>query len=359
MGKLQRVLIMAGGTGGHIYPGLAVARKLREQGVQVDWLGTEKGLEARVVPEAGFPIHYISISGVRGKGLQSLLMAPWRLMKAVMQARQIISKLKPDAVLGMGGFASGPGGIAAWLLRTPLVIHEQNAKPGLTNKWLAKIAKKVLEGFPDTFSNRSNVVTTGNPVRTEIATLPSPASRNAAHKPLRLLVLGGSLGAAAINELVPRTIAKFPAELRPLVYHQTGEKHWDDAMKAYQQAGVTADVKPFITEMDKAYAWADIVLCRAGASTIAELCAAGLGAILVPFPFATDDHQTANANYMATKDAAYLIQQAALTEEKLAELLQQLSASPEKCLAMANAAYELRRVEATDKVFTICEEICQ
>lgn len=358
MAKTNRVLIMAGGTGGHVFPGIAVANKLLEQGFQVDWLGTEKGLEARVVPEARIPIHYISISGVRGKGWRSLLLAPWRLLVAVIQAAKVIRKLQPDVVLGMGGFASGPGGIASWILRRPLIIHEQNAKPGLTNKWLAKLANKVLEGFPNTFTYRKNVVTTGNPVRTEIAALPAPSAQTRSNKPLRLLVLGGSLGAAAINEIVPRTLAKFSAETRPLVYHQTGEKHWNDAMKAYQQAGVAAEVKPFITEMNQAYAWADIVLCRAGALTIAELCAAGLGAILVPFPHATDDHQTANANYMVQNDAAFLIQQNELTEEKLAEILQQFSSSPDKCLMMANAAYALRKVEATDKVFKICKEIC-
>lgn len=359
MGKLQRVLIMAGGTGGHVFPGLAVAKRLRDMGVQVDWLGTEKGLESRLVPAEGIPIHYISIGGLRGKGFKDLLTAPWRLSKAIVQAMKIIRQLQPDIVLGMGGFASGPGGIASWLLGRPLVIHEQNAKPGLTNKWLACVAKKVLEGFPNTFTEQEKVIATGNPVRTEIAAIPLPNERFQAHKkPMHLLVVGGSLGAAAINQLVPKALAKMPAAERPLVYHQTGEKHLQDTISAYQQAGVTADVKPFIVDMDKAYQWADIVLCRAGALTIAELCAAGLGAILVPFPHAVDDHQTANADYMVKNGAAYLIQQAALTEDGLADLLKQLTASPEKCLEMANAAYQLRKIDATEKVLKICEEIC-
>ena len=358
MGKLQRVLIMAGGTGGHVFPGLAVAKRLQEQGVQVDWLGTHKGLEARLVPEAGIPIHFITISGLRGKGWKDLLLAPWRLTLAINQSIRIIRELNPDVVLGMGGFASGPGGIACWLLRRPLVIHEQNAKPGLTNKWLARFAKKILEGFPGTFARSAKVATVGNPVRDEIAQLPAPEKMKETSRPLHLLVVGGSLGAAAINQLVPRALAKMPAVDRPLVYHQTGEKHLADTLNAYTEFGVEAEVKPFIVEMDKAYAWADIVLCRAGALTIAELCAAGLGAILVPFPHAADDHQTANADFMVKHQAAYLIQQAALTEDGLVELIKQLSTSPAKCLAMAQAAYQLRKVDAAEKVLMICEEIC-
>lgn len=353
MGKLQRVLIMAGGTGGHVFPGLAVAKKLQQQGVQVDWLGTQKGLESRLVPEANLPIHFITISGIRGKGWKDLVLAPWRITNAVMQSIRIIRQLNPDVILGMGGFVSGPGGIASWILRKPLVIHEQNAKPGTTNKWLAKVAKKVLQGFPKTFSLGTTV---GNPVRAEIAAIPPPDQRfSERKKPLQLLVLGGSLGAAAINEKVPLAIAKLPAAARPLVYHQAGDKHLDSTLAVYQQVGVEADVVPFITDMAKAYAWADIVLCRAGALTIAELCAAGTGAILVPFPYATDDHQTANAKFMVEGQAAYLIPQAELNEDKLSQLLSQLSI--EACQKMANAAYSLRNTDATDKVLMVCEEI--
>lgn len=352
MSQLQKVLIMAGGTGGHVFPGLAVAKRLREKNIEVHWLGTQKGLEARLVPESGFPIHFISISGLRGKGIKDIFFAPFRLFFAVMQSLRVMLQLKPDVVIGMGGFVSGPGGIASWLLRRPLVIHEQNAKAGLTNRWLARLATRVLEGFPGTFSRQNKVVTTGNPVRIEIAKLPLKTPQ-ATDKPLRLLVLGGSLGAAAINDLVPRALAKIAMTARPEVYHQTGEKHFENTLKAYQSLGVTAKVVPFIADMDQAYAWADIVLCRAGALTIAELCAAGLGAILVPYPHAVDDHQTANAEFLVKHQAALLVQQAVLTEEKLITILQTLS--PEQRLSMAAAAYQLRQIDATDKVLNVCE----
>lgn len=347
---------MAGGTGGHVFPGLAVANYLRKQGLHVHWLGTQHGIEAKIVPEAGFPIHFITISGLRGKRFIDLLRAPWRLVRALFQAQKIIRELNPDAILGMGGFVSGPGGVASWLLRKKLIIHEQNAKPGLTNRWLSKIATRVLEGFPNTFIKRQSVVTTGNPVRHEIALLPAPAVRMSARTDTpRLLVLGGSLGAQAINELLPRVLAKMPASVRPAVYHQTGEKHLDDTIKAYENANVTADIVPFITEMDKAYAWADFVLCRAGALTIAELCAAGVGAILVPFPYAVDDHQTANANYMVKQEAAWLVQQSLLTDDLLEKMLYDLCRSAEKRKHMAEAAYCLRRIDAVEKV---CKEVC-
>lgn len=356
MGKLKTALIMAGGTGGHVFPGLAVAKKLREQGVDVHWLGTQKGLESRVVPEAGFPIHFISISGLRGKGFKDLLLAPFRLIVAITQAIKIIRQLKPDVVIGMGGFVSGPGGIASYLLRTPIVIHEQNAIAGMTNNCLAHLSKKVLEGFPGTF--KKNAITIGNPVRTEIANLPTPEKRFENRKnPLRLLVLGGSLGAAAINELLLQAIAQIPESERPEVLHQTGEKHFEKAKSESIALGVHVELVPFIQEMNRAYANADLVLCRAGALTIAELCAVGLGAILVPFPFAVDDHQTANGKFMVDQGAAIMIQQKDFTVEKLVNLLKNFNSSREKCIAMAKAAYALRRVDATEKVVLACEEV--
>lgn len=356
MGKLKRVLIMAGGTGGHVFPGLAIAERLRAEGVDVQWLGTQQGLEAKLVPEAHIPLHFISISGIRGKGISRLLMAPPRLCMAVWQSAQLIRQLKPDVVLGLGGFVSGPGGIASYLLGQTLVIHEQNAKPGTTNKWLAKVAKKVLEGFPNTFSKRQKVETVGNPVRADIIKMPSPQRGN---KPrLALLVVGGSLGASTINQLLPKTLALLPAEMRPDIYHQTGEKHYADTVSAYNRAGISAKIVPFIKEMNEAYAWADVVLCRAGALTISELCAAGLGAILVPFPHAIDDHQTANANFMANEQAALLAQQSALTADRLADILQEFIQSPARCQTMAEAAYRLRKADATDKVLSICKEVC-
>lgn len=359
MGKLQTVLIMAGGTGGHVFPGLAVAKLFQEKGIQVHWLGTRKGLESKVIPEADIPIHYISISGLRGKGWKSLFLAPWHLLNAILQSIKIIRSIQPDVVLGMGGFVSGPGGIAAWLLKYPLIIHEQNAKAGMTNQWLAKGARKILEGFPNTFPCGQKVITTGNPVRKQISELPPPLERfKKPQKPLHLLVIGGSLGAAAINQLVPTALAKLPLEERPLVCHQTGEKHYEETVKAYAKVGVEADIQPFIREMDQAYAWADIALCRAGALTIAELCAAGLGAILVPFPFAVDDHQTVNASFMVKNQAAWLVQQTDLTVERLIELLMQLNLEKEKCFLMAQSAYNSRKMDAAEHVFKICEEIC-
>jgi UDP-N-acetylglucosamine--N-acetylmuramyl-(pentapeptide) pyrophosphoryl-undecaprenol N-acetylglucosamine transferase len=371
MNKVTKILIMAGGTGGHVFPGLAVAHHFKEQEHSVYWMGTRHGIEATLVTNAGFPIYFIDIKGLRGKGFFSLLLAPWRLLRAIFQAIKIIQTIQPDVVLGMGGFVSGPGGIASWLLRKKLVIHEQNAKSGLTNRWLAKIAARVLEGFPNTFPKRLSVVTTGNPVRKEIASIPSPVIRLAARKEFpfdehessllqpnkpRLLILGGSLGADAINKLLPQALAKMAEENRPIVYHQSGEKHFNQTVQAYAQAKVEAKVIPFITRIDKAYAWADFVICRAGALTIAELCAAGVGAILIPFPYAVDDHQTANANYMVSCEAAFLMQQAALSDDLLKIKLDELCSSADKRMSMAEAAYRLRQVDAVEKV---CREVCQ
>lgn len=360
MAKLARVLIMAGGTGGHIFPGIAIAKKLQEEGIDVNWLGTPSGAEAKWVPEAGIPIHFIDIKGFRGKGLMDQFLAPWRILVALFQAFRVIHQVKPDVVIGMGGFVSGPGGLASWILGKKLVIHEQNAKAGSTNKILAKLANRILEAFPNTFKQRRNVYTVGNPVRAEILSIPSPDQRfNHPEPNKRLLVLGGSLGAQAINSILPKALAKLPEAIRPLILHQTGEKHFEDTQKAYESAGVQAKIVPFIVEMDKAYSWADVVLCRAGALTIAELCAVGLGAILVPFPYAIDDHQTANAQFMAKQQAAIVVQQAALTVEMLAEMLEKLVGSNEECIKMAKAAYSLREPQATEKIMTMCKEIYQ
>lgn len=354
MTDFKRVLIAAGGTGGHVFPGLALAHYFREQQIEVFWLGTLTGLEARVVQEAGFPIHFISIKGLRGKGIKNSLLFPWRLIYAIFQALKYIRALNPDVVIGMGGFVSAPGGIASVILGKKLIIHEQNAKPGLANQWLARIAYKVLEGFPNTFRNRSNVVTAGNPVRTEIANLPPPGARM---DKVHLLVLGGSLGARVFNQLVPEVLANMPDFLRPEVMHQTGEAEWEQTRKRYETLNVSATVLPFIKEMDQAYTWASMVLCRAGALTITELCAAGLGAVLVPYPYAVDDHQTANAQFMVKQGAALLVQQSGLTVAVLTSLLTDFCASAEKRLQMAKSAYELRKTDAVQTVFTICKEI--
>lgn len=349
---------MAGGTGGHVFPGLAAAHYFREHGVDVHWLGTSQGLEARVIPEHHIPLHFISISGLRGKGVMPLLKAPYHIFQAIWQARKIMTEVKPDVVIGMGGFVSGPGGVASWLSRVPLVIHEQNAKAGLTNKLLSVLAKRVLQGFPGAFKAGRKVVTIGNPVRNEIENIPSPEQRMPTdRKPFRMLVLGGSLGARALNEIVPQALSLMDKDVRPEVMHQTGDKHFQETKKLYESIGIQADLVPFVKDMAGVYSWADMVLCRAGALTVAELCAAGLGAIFVPFPHAVDDHQTANAEFMVKEDAAMCVQQKDLTQERLADIVEQFALSPVKRLEMAQAAYRLRQVHVTEKIYEICEEI--
>lgn len=349
---------MAGGTGGHVFPGLACAHYFREQGVEVHWLGTENSFEAKIVPEANISFHAIQIGGLRGKGIKTLVLAPFGIFKAIRQARQVIQKIKPDVVIGMGGYASGPGGVASWLLGIPLVIHEQNAKAGFTNRLLSHVAKRVLQGFPNAFQASAKVMTIGNPVRREIEEVPAPEERLPKdHRPLRLLVLGGSLGAKAINEMVPGSLALMDADHRPEVFHQTGEKLFAETEKIYAAKGLNVNLVPFVKDMANVYAWADVVLCRAGALTVAELCTVGLGAIFVPFPHAVDDHQTANAEYMVKNNAAICVQQRDLSEKKLAELVMQFVGAPAKLLDMALAAYQLRHVKVTEKIYQICEEI--
>lgn len=355
---VKRVLIMAGGTGGHIFPGLAIARYLKEKDIEVHWLGTTAGLEARLVPDAGIPLHFIEVKGLRGKGISSLLSAPFRLITALAQARKVMKAVQPDRVIGMGGFVSGPGGVAAWLMNYPLIIHEQNAKAGLTNRLLAPFSKYILEGFPGAFKSRRNVLTVGNPVRADIEALPSPNARShTAVKPMRLLVLGGSLGAQVLNQTVPQVLAMLSPTDRPIVLHQTGEKHWEETRKTYEALGIEAEVVPFIKEMGATYGSVDLVLCRAGALTVAELCAAGLGAIFVPYPHAVDDHQTANAQFMVCKQAALCLPQAQLEVAKLAELIRQFNADPGKRLKMAEAAYQLRHSQVPAKIFDILSQV--
>lgn len=356
---LKKVLIMAGGTGGHIFPGLALANYLKEKDVEVHWLGTTQGLESRLIPQNKIPLHLININGLRGKGIKILLVAPWRLSKAFWQSFKILRAIKPDVIIGMGGYVAGPGGIASWCLGLPLVIHEQNAKPGFTNKILAYFSKKILEGFSQTFHETKKVIVTGNPVRFEIETLTPPIQRLVPYRtPFRLLILGGSLGAQAINMLIPQVLTKMAPEERPEIYHQAGEKNIESTKQAYIEAGIQANVVPFIEDIAKAYGWADMVLCRAGASTVAELCSAGLGAILIPFPYAVDDHQTANANYMVKHHAAICIQQADLTAQRLVDLLQNFTQFPEQRLKMAEAAYHLRYSEVPKRIFGILCELC-
>lgn len=345
-------VIMAGGTGGHVYPGLAVAEHLREHDIDVHWMGTKSGLEARVVPAAGIPMHWITVQGLRGKGVLGLLLAPFRILRAVLQAKRELKQIKPAAVLGMGGFASGPGGLAAWLLGIPVLIHEQNCIAGLTNRSLAKIAKTVLQGFPNTFSQG---VTVGNPVRDVIAELPEPKERFIGRfdQP-RLLVVGGSLGAAAINEIMPEILSKIPKDKRPLVRHQAGPKLIDKALAAYKEFDVDAEVMPYIEDMAEAYGWADLVVCRSGALTIAELTAAGLAAILIPYPYAVDDHQTSNGQFLVERKAAYLIQQDELDVDRMADYLSEIMFDRSRLLDMAERARTSAFPNATQEVIEWC-----
>ncbi len=369
---MERLLIMAGGTGGHVYPALAVAKELQACGYEVVWMGTHAGLEARVVPEAGIEIAYVSVSGLRGNGLKGWLLAPFRLLRALQQSAAILRKYRPACVLGMGGFVSGPGGVAARLLRRPLVIHDQNAIAGLTNKLLSRIADQVLEAFPDTFPPQIGAEYVGNPVRKSLLNVPSVAQQIASREsglssamPLRLLVLGGSLGAFALNKLVPAVLAQFSSETRPQVWHQVGPKHLETTQEFYRERGLEIDLEleddsirvvHYIEEMEAAYAWADLVVCRAGAMTISELAMVGRGAILVPFPYAVDDHQTANGNFLAERGAAILIQQKDLDAEKLAALLREFSMQPEKLIEMGEKAKKLAKPEATAMVVEACLE---
>lgn len=351
------VMILAGGTGGHIFPGLAVARALRERGVPVVWLGAAGAMETRLVPPHDIPLDTLVISAVRGKGLATLLLAPLRILRAVVQARRALARHRPRAVLSFGGFAAGPGGLAAWLSRRPLLVHEQNRAPGLTNRVLARLARRVLCGFPGTFRDLACEVV-GNPVRAEIANLPAPAERFAARSggPRRLLVLGGSQGARSLNEVLPAVLARMPVDARPEVVHQCGERHADACRATYASLGVAADVRPFIADMAQTYAWADLVVCRAGALTLAELCAAGVGALLVPFPQAVDDHQTRNAEHLVHAGAAWLLPEGEAFAERLHAALSTVLPDASACLSMARAARGLAMPDAAERVADACLE---
>jgi UDP-N-acetylglucosamine--N-acetylmuramyl-(pentapeptide) pyrophosphoryl-undecaprenol N-acetylglucosamine transferase len=347
-----RVLIMAAGTGGHIFPGLAVARELIGHGAQVHWLGTPGGLENRVVPTAGIELDQISISGLRGRGLAGWLVAPFRVIKAMVQARRIFRRQRPDCVLSMGGYVAGPGGLMARLMGIPLVIHEQNAIAGMTNRWLRPLAARVMTGFPDVLKGGEHC---GNPVRNDIAALPDPAERYAERRgPIRLLVVGGSLGAAAFNELVPQALALLPEDRRPEVIHQAG-RQFQQTRAAYQAAGVEGNVVEFIDDMASTWAGTDLTICRAGALTVAELAAAGVAALLVPFPFAVDDHQTANAAYLTAAHAGWLAPQRELNPQRLAERLR--DCNREQLAAMAGRARALARTRAAKRVAEVCLEV--
>ena len=347
------VMILAGGTGGHIFPGLAVAQALRARGAQVTWLGADGGMETRLVPQHGVAIDTIAVKGLRGKGIATLLSAPLRVLRAVRDAARVLRARRPDAVVSFGGYAAGPGGIAARIAGIPLLVHEQNRAAGMTNKVLAKAAKQVLVGFPQTFAEETLV---GNPVRAQIATVLPPAQRDFHHGgALRLLVLGGSQGARALNEALPQALSAL-GDVALEVRHQCGEKLRAEAVQAYAAAGVEARVEAFIDDMAAAYAWADLVVCRAGASTLAELCAAGVGSVLVPFAAAVDDHQTRNAEYLVDNGAALLLRQDAQLAANLQPLLRDLLADPDRRLAMARAARALARPDAAARIAEVVLE---
>ncbi|NGX15223.1 undecaprenyldiphospho-muramoylpentapeptide beta-N-acetylglucosaminyltransferase [Wenzhouxiangella sp. XN24] len=346
-----RVLIMAGGTGGHVFPALAVADALRARGIEVVWMGTRLGLEARVVPEAGIRVEWIAIAGLRGKNLLTRLAAPFRILLAVAQALRIMLRVKPAVVLGMGGYAAGPGGVAAWLTRRPLVIHEQNAIAGTTNQILARLSSRVLAAFPGAFPGGVSSMVVGNPVRASIAALPGPDRRLADRTgPVHLLVLGGSQGALALNQTVPEALAHLPEEQRPLVRHQAGRNTLEVARAAYARFGVAAEVSEFIDDMAAAYGWADLAICRSGALTVSELAAAGVPAVLVPFPAAVDDHQTLNGGYLVAAGAAVLVPESQLDPDRLSHVLAGLLGDRGRRLDMARRARGAARTEALSTI---------
>jgi UDP-N-acetylglucosamine--N-acetylmuramyl-(pentapeptide) pyrophosphoryl-undecaprenol N-acetylglucosamine transferase len=350
--KQKTLMVMAGGTGGHVYPAIAVADYLITQGWQVIWLCTQGGMENRLIINKPYATGMITMQGVRGKGLSRWLLLPLHLAKAFKEAYQVIQESKPNLVLGMGGYAAFPGGVMAKLLGKPLVIHEQNSIAGLTNKLLSRIANKTLSAFPKAFKSAEVV---GNPVRIEMTQVANPQTRFLDRTgPLRILVVGGSLGAQVLNDVLPRAFAKLPENTRPTIIHQAGEKHIDALKRHYAALKVQADAIAFIENMVEMYAWADMVICRAGALTVAELSAVGVASVLVPFPFAVDDHQTYNAHYLSNHGAAILIPQPEFTLEKLNYFLQTLTRA--QCLDMAIKARKLGQPEATVKVGTICME---
>ena len=349
----RTLMIMAGGTGGHIFPALSVADYVRAQGWNVVWLGSRAGMEARLVPERGYTMAWIRFSGLRRKGVAAIALLPLNLLIAFWQSAKAIFAHRPDVVLGMGGYVAFPGGMMASLFNRPLVIHEQNSVAGLANRVLAQVADKVLVAFPGALGKHSRAEWSGNPVRADIASVAPPETRFAPRSGrLRLLVIGGSQGAAALNEAVPDALAALPEAQRPHVTHQCGVKHEGPVRERYARAAVEAEVLPFVADMARAYAECDVMICRAGASTIAELAAAGVPAVLVPYPHAVDDHQTRNARFLSERGAAILIPQAELTAQKLAGLLSELTR--ERLLEMARAARAAGKPDATRIVAEAC-----
>lgn len=352
MAQQRPILLMAGGTGGHIFPALAIATELKKHAIPVHWLGTPAGMEQRLVPPHHIPLHVIHIRGLRGKTAFSLLLAPFKISWAIIESIQIIRRLRPAVVVGMGGFVSGPGGMASWLLRIPLIIHEQNAIAGLTNRWLARLARQTLEAFPQTFANQYHALHTGNPLRADIVALSElPLKSPPTDRPLNILIFGGSLGAKALNETLPQALQQLQKPIA--IRHQVGEKHLSTMQAAYEQAQFPVQITAFIEDMAAAYHWADLVICRAGALTVSELAQAGKPSILIPFPFAVDDHQTQNAQFLAKQQAAILMPQADLTHEKLREQILALQSNPQQLYDMAKAARELAKPLAVQQIVDV------
>lgn len=354
----KTILIMAAGTGGHVIPALQIARLLQQDPeLRVIWLGTDKGIETKLVPEAGIPLHKIDMAGVRRKGLLRWLSAPWQIWQAIKQVQTLLRKEDVKLVLGMGGYITVPGGLAAYRNKIPLIIHEQNSRAGLSNRLLACFARQVLQAFPHTFS-RKNATTVGNPVRDSIRELPAPDER-LSHRPKNtsphLLVLGGSLGASRLNSLIPEALSLIAANERPVIWHQCGPEHQAATEQQYQALGIKAKITPFIDNMAEAYAFADCVIARAGALTVSEIAAAGVASLLIPYPHAVDDHQTKNAEALVTVEAAQLLPQATLTPEKLASALLSLG-SPTNCLSRALAAREIPIYSSGDNIVHFCME---
>ncbi len=348
------VLIMAAGTGGHVFPALALAQALQDQNINVEWLGTRQGLEARILPNAGLAqhLHCINIRGLRGKNALSLLTAPFKILQATWQTWRILRTYRPSLVIGMGGYVTGPGAFAAWLARIPLIIHEQNAIPGLTNRWLARLfARQVLTAFPNTFPKHPHTLHLGNPLRSDILAIPP---RTQVHSPLHILIIGGSLGAKALNDTIPQALyqLKLPIE----VWHQTGETHIADMRTAYAQAPFKATVEGFIQHMGYAYQWADLVICRAGALTVSELAQAGVASLLIPYPHAVDDHQTHNARFLAEQGAAILISQTELTVAHLSQQLNELLTDSQRLLNMGKKAAACAMPQALTQMTKLCLE---
>ncbi|MEZ7279453.1 undecaprenyldiphospho-muramoylpentapeptide beta-N-acetylglucosaminyltransferase [Pseudoalteromonas sp. 68 DY56-GL68] len=350
----KKLLVVAGGTGGHIFPGIAVADFLKQQGWQVSWIGTPDRMEATVVPKHNIEIDFIDVKGVRGNGIKRLIKAPFMVMNAIFQARKILKAQRPDVVLAMGGYVTGPTGIAAKSLGIPLVIHEQNAVAGMSNRWLAKFASKVLAAFPSAFA-KGQCEVVGNPVRASVAQV----SAKQTSTPINILVVGGSLGAQVLNRTLPAVFSALSAQTTLNIWHQTGKNNEQKVTVDYQQLGLAENTKvaEFIDDMDSAYQWADLVICRAGALTVSEIAAAGRMALFVPFPHAVDDHQTANAAYLVNSDAALMMQQNAFSKEAVVDLLTPYLIAPEKISIMASKAKQLAILDATAKVANRCEQL--